>query len=97
MSEEGWPAIYTIAGFCYNASMITLYIKPGCPYCMKTVEEAKALGLTVTEKSIYEPGISEELIARGGKRQMPYMVDEEHGVEMYESEDIIHYLHETFG
>ena len=33
-----------------------------------------------------------ELIARGGKRQTPYLVDTKNGVEMYESNDIINYL-----
>jgi glutaredoxin len=77
--------------------MITLYINPACPFCRKTVETAQSLGVPLTIKDIHDEGVSEELIALGGKRQMPYMVDDVHGVSMYESDDIIEYLHRTFG
>lgn len=77
--------------------MLTLYIKPGCPYCNKVLGAAEDLNLDFEIKSIYDEGVADELLARGGKRQMPYLVDGEHNVEMYESEDIIAYLHETFG
>jgi len=43
------------------------------------------------------PPNEEELIARGGKRQTPYLVDTETGVEMYESADIIAYLKKQNG
>ncbi len=77
--------------------MVTLYINPNCPFCTKTVEVAKEAGVPLTTKDIHEPGISEELIAKGGKKQMPYMVDDATGVSMYESGDIIEYLHATYG
>lgn len=34
----------------------------------------------------------EMLIKMGGKRQVPFLVDKEHNVELYESNDIIEYL-----
>jgi len=77
--------------------MLILYIKPGCPYSAKVREAAQDLGIELHEKNREEPGITEELIARGGKRQVPYLVDEENDVEMYESDDIVEYLHENFG
>jgi glutathione S-transferase len=77
--------------------MITLYINPECPFCKNTVREAVGLGVPLTLKDVREPGVSEELIQLGGKKQMPYMVDDEHGVSMYESDDIIAYLHRTYG
>lgn len=40
---------------------------------------------------------AEALIARGGKRQVPYLVDEERGVEMYESDDIVAHLQTHYG
>lgn len=55
------------------------------------------LGLTVTLRNIDDEGVEEELIARGGKRQMPYLVDEKEGIEMYESEDIVTYLTNQYG
>lgn len=45
-----------------------------------------------TLKNIADEGVADELIARGGKRMVPYLVDEETGVEMYESDDIVDYL-----
>jgi glutathione S-transferase len=76
---------------------LTLYVKTGCPYCAKVLAAGEELGITFNQKNVADPGVSEELIARGGKRQMPYLVDEEHSVEMYESDDIIAYLHQHFG
>ncbi len=48
-------------------------------------------------KDIYsDPAIMEELIKRGGQRQVPYLVDETTGTEMYESDDIVNYLRENY-
>ena len=76
--------------------MLTLYVKTGCGFCAKVLRAGEELGLTFKLKNINDPGVAEELIARGGKRQMPYLVDEERGKEMYESDDIVEYLHQTF-
>lgn len=77
--------------------MVTLYINPKCPFCIKTVEVARSLSVPLLLKDVHEPGVSEELIALGGKKQMPYMVDDLHEVSMYESDDIQEYLHATYG
>lgn len=54
-------------------------------------------GIEFELKDIYsDPSIMEELIKRGGKKQVPYLVDDEKGVEMYESDDIIEYLNENY-
>ncbi|GEM_PF-2836265 len=39
-----------------------------------------------------DDAVAAELIAKGDKRQVPYLVDSDHGVEMYESDDIVEYL-----
>lgn len=75
-----------------NTSMLTLYVKTGCPYCAKVLAAGAELGLEFTLKNVSDEAVNAELIARGGKRQMPYLVDEDAGVEMYESEDIVAYL-----
>jgi glutathione S-transferase len=77
--------------------MITLYVNPECPFCIKTVEVARELGVPLTVKDVHEEGVSEELVELGGKKQMPFMVDDEDGVSMYESDDIMAYLHRKFG
>lgn len=76
--------------------MITLFMNTGCPYCMKVEAVLKELNLAYEEKNISAgEAVVEELIARGGKRQVPYLVDGE--TEMYESDDMIAYLRATYG
>jgi len=72
--------------------MLTLYVKTGCPFCAMVLHKIDELELIIDEKNVADPGVTDELIARGGKRQMPYLVDPERGVEMYESADIVEYL-----
>jgi len=72
--------------------MKILYVQDGCPYCAKVLVAGSSLGMEFTLKNIADEGVADELIARGGKRMVPYLVDEETGVEMYESDDIVDYL-----
>ncbi len=72
--------------------MPILYVKTGCPFCAKVFRAAEDLHISFDEKNIADPAVAEELIARGGKRQVPYLVDND--VEMYESDDIVAYLTE---
>lgn len=77
-------------------NMLTLYVKTGCPFCHRVLAAGEELGITFEEKNIADDAVAAELIARGGKRQVPYLVDSERGVEMYESDDIIEYLKEYY-
>lgn len=72
--------------------MLTLYVKTGCPFCHKVLATGAELGISFEEKNIADDAVAAELIARGGKRQVPYLVDSERAVEMYESGDIDTYL-----
>ncbi len=72
--------------------MYTLYYKPTCPFCIKVLDFAKEHGVQFALKDINDPEIAQELVERGGKRMVPYLVDEEAGKEMYESSDIIAYI-----
>ena len=76
--------------------MLTVYVRNGCPFCAKVLEVAEDLGINLNLKNIADEGVEEELIARGGKVQTPYLVDNEHNKEFYESDAIIAYLHEKF-
>lgn len=76
--------------------MLTLYVKTGCPYCAKVLRAGEELGIEFELKNTADEGIAEELIARGGKKQMPYLVDSATGTEMYESDDIVAYLQEHY-
>jgi glutaredoxin 2 len=77
--------------------MITLYINPTCPYCIKTMKVAHDLHIPLDLRDIHTPELLEELVRLGGKKQFPYMVDTERGVSMYESDDIMHYFRTQYG
>jgi len=76
--------------------MLTMYVKTGCPYCAKALAKVDELGIEVEQKNIADEGVAEELTARGGKRQVPYLIDSNRDVEMYESDDIVAYLGEHY-
>ena len=70
----------------------------GSPYCRKVREELNALGLDVLVHNVGKRGRNRpELVAKGGKMQVPYLVDPNTGVAMYESDAIVAYLRKTYG
>jgi len=78
--------------------MLILYYKPTCPFCRRVVAVVDRLEIEVDLRDISQDADHEAaLIARGGKRQVPYLVDEERGVEMYESDDIVAHLQTHYG
>ncbi|MEK7505622.1 MAG: glutathione S-transferase N-terminal domain-containing protein, partial [Patescibacteria group bacterium] len=66
-------------------------------YCAAVLHSLDELKLERVEKNISDPAVVEELVSLGGKRQVPYLVDSDKGVQMYESADIAAYLHKTYG
>ena len=72
--------------------MLTLYAKTGCPYCAAVLRKLNEDAIPYEECNISEPDCEAQLLERGGKRQVPYLVDPERGEELYESADIIEYL-----
>ena len=68
------------------------------PYCRKVRETLCSLNLdyevrNVAKKSTRRP----ELVERGGQMMVPYLIDPNTGTEMYESDDIVAYLEQTYG
>ena len=58
---------------------------------------AENLKVDLDTKDITEDeSVRAELIEKGGKAQVPYLVDDEKGTAMYESGDIIEYLREQY-
>ncbi|MEM9696464.1 MAG: glutathione S-transferase N-terminal domain-containing protein [Myxococcota bacterium] len=79
-------------------SPLELYEFESCPFCRKVREAMSELDLVyVSRTSGRGSAKREELVRRGGKAQFPYLVDPNAGIEMYESEDIIDYLHRRYG
>ena len=77
--------------------MIELFVKVGCPFCAKVLAKLNELKIPFKEKDIYkEEANLRELLKLGGKQQVPYLVDTELDVNMYESDDIVAYLQEHY-
>lgn len=72
--------------------MINIFILPTCPYCHKVMDFMDEKGIAYNKIDITNPEKEEVLIKIGGKRQVPFIIDKEHNVEMYESDNIIEYL-----
>lgn len=78
---------------------LELYEFEGCPYCRKVRE---ALSILDLEARVFPcpkngPRFREEVKARGGKAQFPYLVDRSTGKAMYESDDIVRHLFAEYG
>ena len=77
---------------------LTLYNMEGSPYCRKVREVLSELDLTSVVRNLPKGSPKRaELVQRGGKMQVPYLVDPNTTREMYESEDIIAYLQMQYG
>jgi len=80
---------------------LTLYQSEYCPYCHRVRLAAQELGLDLPMKDTFiDRAARAELIAGGGKPQVPCLRIEQPGGEpqwMYESSDIIRYLQSRFG
>ncbi len=72
--------------------MIELYILPMCPYCRKVLAFLDENNIEYVTYDINESQNEKNLIQLGGKSQVPYLVDSENNVQMYESDDIIAYV-----
>ncbi len=72
--------------------MYTLYYKSTCPFCQKVLAFIKENNITVDLKDIMDQEHADALIAKGGKQQVPFLIDSENDTSMYESDDIIAYL-----
>ena len=70
---------------------IVLYSQPTCPLCRKVLAYMEEQDIACEMRNTLEPGVRDELIAIGGKGQVPCLVID--GQPLYESDDIIQYLH----
>ncbi|MFB6094445.1 MAG: glutaredoxin family protein [Halanaeroarchaeum sp.] len=77
---------------------ITLYRLQGCPYCERVVRKLEEYGLAYHSRFV-EPMHSERNVVKrvSGKRSVPAIVDENTGVTMSESANIVDYLETTYG
>jgi glutathione S-transferase len=77
---------------------ITLYRLQACPFCERVVRTLDDLDVPYRSRFV-EPLHSERDVVKRltGKRSVPAIVDEETGVTMSESANIVGYLERTYG
>ena len=77
---------------------ITIYRLQACPFCERAVRKLNELGLEYRSRFV-EPMHSERNVVKrvSGKRSVPAIVDENTGVTMSESANIVEYLEATYG
>jgi glutathione S-transferase len=77
---------------------ITFYRLQACPFCERVTRTFQELGLEYRSRFV-EPLHSERDVVKrlSGKRTVPAIVDENTGVTMSESANIVDYLQGTYG
>ncbi|MED6132720.1 hypothetical protein PIB30_021546 [Stylosanthes scabra] len=70
-----------------------------CPFCRRVREALTELDLSVQVYPCPKGSVRHREVVRrtGGKEQFPFLIDQNCGVSMYESGDIVKYLFERYG
>jgi len=77
--------------------MLELYQIEKCPYCKKVREKLSELNLDFICRNMQSGSAKRQiLITLGGKDQVPFFVDMDKGISMYESYKIVEYLEKTY-
>lgn len=80
------------------AEPLELWSFEASPYCRIVREALTALELPYKLHNVAKGSAKRDaFIARSGKMMVPYLVDPNEHVEMFESADIVAYLHRTYG
>lgn len=90
--EEGSQTLYTNVLKYEGVNMIELFILETCPYCKKVMSFFNDNKIEYKKIDIANKDSEEALIRIGGKRQVPFMIDTDRNIQMYESDDIIEYI-----
>ena len=96
---RGWQGIRSRTDSTKPAKRLKLYEFENCPYCRLVREVLTELNLDAEIYPCPKGGerFRDEVKARGGKDQYPFLIDPNSGVEMYESIDIVRYLYDQYG
>ncbi len=78
--------------------MLELYQKEGCPYCHKVRQKMTELDLDYICRNVPDDDSKKAalLTKLGGMVQVPFLLDTDNDVAMYESDDIIKYLEKNY-
>jgi len=78
--------------------MIELYTTDVCPYCHKVMAALDEANITYETKNVgNDEAARATLLGKGGNMQVPFMIDTDTGTSMYESDNIISYVLQTYG
>mgnify|MGYP000170269633 CR=1 FL=1 len=77
---------------------ITLYRLQSCPFCERAVRKLQEYDLEYTSRFVEPMHSDRDVVKReSGVRTVPVIVDENTGVTMAESANIVEYLDRTYG
>jgi glutathione S-transferase len=81
------------------AKPLVLYEYEGSPFCRKVREAALILDIPLELRPCpgARAGFARELQERTGRMTVPYLIDPNDGLEMFESEDIIEHMLDNYG
>jgi glutathione S-transferase len=78
--------------------MLELYQREDCPFCRKVRVVLNELELDYICRISHSGSAQRDIMLKlGGQAQVPFLIDQEKGIMMYESDDIIAYLQSTYG
>ncbi|GCF13843.1 glutaredoxin [Haloarcula mannanilytica] len=81
-----------------SESDITLYRLQACPFCERVVRKLDEYDLDYHSRFVEPMHSDRDVVKRlSGKRTVPAIVDENTGVTMSESANIVAYLERTYG
>lgn len=72
--------------------MLELYYSETCPYCRRVIEYLRENDIDFSPKDVSIPQYYDELMELGKIAQVPFLVDTDNNVKMYESDSIISYV-----
>ena len=72
--------------------MLKLFILETCPYCHKVMDFLEQKHIKYEKIDTANKASEAALVQIGGKRQVPFLIDSDRNIQMYESNDIIEYL-----
>lgn len=72
--------------------MLEIFTMDTCPYCRKVVEFMKDRGIDFLQRDVNIAENAQMLMKLGGKAQVPFLLDKDKKISMYESDKIIEYL-----
>ena len=81
-----------------DETAITLYRLQACPFCERVVRKLDEYGLEYDSRFVEPMHSDRDVVKRiSGKRTVPAIVDENTGLTMSESGNIVEYLDATYG